>query len=656
MAVETAAEGLAPVMAFATIGALGVGSQWLAWRLRLPAIVLMLGAGLIVGPVTGFMDPARDIGPLLQPLIAVAVAIILFEGGLTLNIRRLRDAAEGVRRLIFVGAPVGWLLSTLALRFAAGLSWESSAVFGGIMIVTGPTVIAPLLRQARLARRPSALLQWEAILNDPVGALAAVLAFEIVLVLRTATSVSEAVWALAWGISTATALGVAGGYGIAWAFRRGHVPEFMKVPVLISILLAVFGISDAVLHESGLLAVTIMGIVIANAELASYTEIRRFKEYATILLVSGVFILLAAALDFGQLAALDWRAALFVVAVIALARPLTVAISFLNSSVPLKEQILLAFTAPRGVVLVAVAGLFGERLVEAGVTDGSLIGPLAFVLVAVTVVVHGFTLRPFARALGLSGAETPGLIIVGASPFTKALAEALYRAGVPVLMTDPNYGRLIRSRIEGVPIFAGDILSEAAEENLELMHYDTILAATDNDAYNTLIGTDLGPEFGREKVYQVAREKRDSARFALPPGLGGAVIAGDMTLRELDRMIHEGWGVRITRLTDEFGFEDWAERRPDAKLIGRIGPNAGLSFLIDGDDVRPGPGVRLVTMTTPETEARLRSEREAEKGETKTRKQSGRDRQADREADREGGQGNGTGDGFASVDRSAGGA
>ena len=148
MAIEAAADGaLAPVMSFALVGALGVGAQWAAWRLRMPAIVLMLVAGLLIGPVLGVFDPARDIGPLMGPMIAIAVAIILFEGGLTLNVHSLRGAAEGVRRLIFPGAPLGWLFSALALHYVAGLSWASAAVFGGIMIVTGPTVIAPLLRE-----------------------------------------------------------------------------------------------------------------------------------------------------------------------------------------------------------------------------------------------------------------------------------------------------------------------------------------------------------------------------------------------------------------------------------------------------------------------------------------------------------------------------
>ncbi|KKK95646.1 hypothetical protein LCGC14_2670710, partial [marine sediment metagenome] len=443
--------------------------------------------------------------------------------------------------LVFIGAPLGWLLSTLALRWGAGLSWESSAVFGGIMIVTGPTVIAPLLRTARLGRRPAALLQWEAIVNDPIGALAAVLAFEVVLVLRTAEQVGDAVWELALGTGFATALGIAAGYGLTQAFRRALVPEYMKVPVLFGLLLIVFALSDAVLHESGLLAVTIMGIVIANSNLPSYEEIRRFKEHATVLLVSGVFILLAASMDFGALAQLNWRAGLFVLLVVLVARPVTVFLALASTSLPFKERLLLALTGPRGVVLVAVAGLFGERLVELGVEDGALIAPLAFVLVAFTVVLHGFTLKPFARWLGLTAAETPGVLFVGGSRWSVGLAEALKEAEIPVLISDPNRGHLRRAREAGITTFFGDILSEAAERGIELMSFDTVVAATDNDAYNTLVATDLAPEFGRENVYQVAREKAGNIRHSLPASLGGRNFGGKATFNDLNRMMWEGW-------------------------------------------------------------------------------------------------------------------
>ena len=600
MAVEHAADAMGPVMAFALVGALGVGSQWVAWRMRLPAIVLMLAAGLIIGPGLGLFDPARDIGPITGPLISLAVAVILFEGGLTLDVHKLGNARSGVTRLVVIGAPLGWLMSTLALRYGAGLTWESATVFGGIMIVTGPTVIAPLLRQARLSRRPAALLQWEAIVNDPIGALAAVLAFQVVLVLHSGVSAGQAVYDLTLGIGFATLVGLAAGFGIARAFWRGWVPEYMKVPVLFAVLLVAFAVADTVLHESGLLAVTVMGLVIANADLPSYEELRRFKEHATILLVSGVFILLAASLDLAALTGLSWRAVLFIVLVVLVARPLTVLVSLVGTDLPRNERILIAFTGPRGVVLVAVAGLFGERLVATGIADAALIGPLAFALVLATVVLHGFTLAPFARFLGLAGAELPGVLLVGGTRFTTGLAEALKKAEVPVLLTDPNHGHLIRARTLGIPTFYGDILGEAAEQSVELLTYRTVVAATDNDAYNTLVATDLAPEFGRDSVWQIARAKEGKARHSLPTQLGGRAFGIGRNQAEFETLIAEGWTFRITRLTPEFGFAAWREKRPDAILLARLTEAGEFGFVKD-DTAKLTAGMRLISLLSPGT-------------------------------------------------------
>ncbi|MDK3016340.1 cation:proton antiporter [Pseudodonghicola flavimaris] len=607
---------LTPVTAFALVGALGVGSQWLAWKLRLPAIVLMLLAGIVIGPVLGVFDPARDIGDLMGPMISIAVAIILFEGGLTLNFHSLAGAAEGVRRLVVLGAPLGWLSATLALHFVAGLGWESAAVFGGILIVTGPTVIAPLLRTARLQKRPSALLQWEAIVNDPVGALAAVLAFEVVVVVHADTSAAHAVWELLRGIGFAALVGVFGGWGISRAFDRGQVAEYMKVPVLFAALLAGFALADALLHESGLLTVTIMGIWIANAGLPSYEEMRRFKEHATILLVSGVFILLAAGMNLDTLSMLDWRAAAFVAALILIARPLPVLLALAGTKVPFRERLLVALTGPRGVVLVAVAGLFGERLVALGLEDAARIAPLAFVIVAATVVLHGFTLAPVARLLGLTAKGRAGVILVGGSGFSTALGEVLEKLGVPVLVCDTNIIRLRGARNAGLQTFYGDILSESAEFGLDLIGYDRIVALSENDAYNTLVTTDLAPEYGRANVFQLRRETLDTRRHTLPSTLGGRRIAGGLTYGELSRRMHQGWQLRATRLSAEFGYRAFRETFPDSVLVGELPEKGDLRLFeprADDSDPKLTTGAQVIHLAPPEPAPEKAPERRPEK-------------------------------------------
>lgn len=604
--------GLSPMQAFAVVGIAGVGAQWLAWRFRLPAIVLMLAAGLILGPVTGIFVPERDIGSLIAPMIALAVAVILFEGGLTLSLKKLSDARPAVRRLVYIGAPLGWLMSSLVLIFVAGLRWEAATVFGGIMIVTGPTVIAPLLRQAKLTSRPAQVLQWEGIVNDPIGALVAVIALEIVLVYNTGVTWGEALGQLMLGIGFAVLIGAVAGYMIAQSFRRGWVPEYMKVPLLFVAVLGVFAGSDSLLHESGLLAVTVMGLVLANADLPSYHELHRFKEHATILLVSGVFILLAAGIKFETLAQLNWwRAGLFVASVVLIARPVTVLISLIGTNLPMNERLLIAFTGPRGVVLVAVSGIFAERLVGEGIADGAQIAPLAFVLVLVTVVLHGFTLAPLARRLGLTSGEKPGLLIVGGSLFATSLAKALEKADVNVLITDTNRDHLRTARAAGIQTFYGDILGEAAEHNVEFLAYGAILAASDNDAYNTLVATDLAPEFGREKIWQLARHKEDRARHALPTQLGGQTIGGNRTLAQYLDLLADGWIFRTTRLTEEYGLDDWRTAREGAIPLAVV-HSGEMWFVGDEDDLVDRSDARIVSMLPPEIAEQIEAENEAQ--------------------------------------------
>lgn len=601
--------GLSPVEAFALVGVVGVGAQWLAWRFRLPGIVMMLTAGLILGPVTGIFVPSRDIGPLVGPMISLAVAVILFEGGLTLNFKQLEDAAPAVRRLVLIGAPLGWLLSSAALALIAGLSWQSAIVFGGVMIVTGPTVIAPLLRAARLHNRPAQMLQWEAIVNDAVGALVAVIALVVVMVRQQELGAVEAIWTVGRGIVFATLVGFGAGLAVVKAFRESLVPEYMKVPMLFVLVLAAFALSDSVLHESGLLAVTVMGLIIANADLPSYTEIYRFKEQATTLLLSGVFILLGSNVKLETLSLLDWRSGLFIAAVILLVRPATVLISLAGSSIPMKERLLVAFTGPRGVVLLAISGLFAERLVSEGIEDGAVLAPLAFALVVATVVLHGFTLKPVAKRLGLTSGEVPGVIIVGGSAFTTGLGKALQNSDVKVLVTDPNHGQLRSAREAGLPTYYGDILSEAADHGVEFIAYSSILAASDNDAYNTLVATDLAPEFGRDAIWQVSRVREDRTRHALPSQLGGQTFNGGRTLAQYLDLLAEGWIFRTTRLTEEYTVEDWLAAREGVVPLAVV--RDGKMWFVGRDEELSGkPGMRIISLIPPEIAEKIRRETE----------------------------------------------
>jgi len=317
----------------ALIGVLGIGAQWLAWRLQRPAIVLMAIAGLLFGPLLAWvltlpfvqgsdglktiidavhLDPEKDFGEMYRPMVGIAVAIILFEGGLNLRFKDLRDASHAVTRMVLVAAPIAWVLGTIAAHYIAGLAWDISIMVGGLFVVTGPTVILPLLRQAHLPGRAAAVLKWEGIVNDPLGALFAVAGFELIRFTAMGENIQFAMIKLIAVAVIGAVIGILSGWALAWAFRRGHVPEYLKAPVVLIWVLFIYVMANVAAEETGLVAVTALGIAMANSKFASMVEMRRFKENIAVLLVSGIFVVLTATLTPEVLRGFDWRVLGFV--------------------------------------------------------------------------------------------------------------------------------------------------------------------------------------------------------------------------------------------------------------------------------------------------------------------------------------------------------
>lgn len=548
----------------------GVGAQWMAWRAGVPAIVLLSALGLILGPGTGLLDPVTDFGALLQPLVAVAVAVILFEGGLALDFRELRHSVSGILRLTTIAPLLAWLLGAFAAHYLADLSWPVAALFGGIMIVTGPTVIAPLLRHARMAKHPSTLLKWEGIVNDPIGALFAVLAYEIIVASQRGNGLSGAIGHLAFNILIAIAIGLVAGLCTVQVFRRGWIPEFLKAPLVLGVLLTCFAGANIVQEETGLLAVTVLGLVIGNAHLMAIDEIRRFKETLTVILVSSVFIILTATLEWSMVEELTWGHGLFVAAMLFVVRPVSIIGALSFSKINWRERILVGWIAPRGIVAVAICGLFGTELVELGYADGALLIPLAFAMVFSTVVLHGFSIRPMARYLDLAVNGPPGVLIVGAHRWTIDLATRLDELDIPVVITDSRWHSLRAAREAGLTTFYGEVLSEVFEHHLDTSALGKLIATTDNDAYNTLVCTDFAPEFGRRSVFQtgIHRAPEDRSRHSASQTLGGLPFCSDpLTTDDIRNAYRNGASIRQTRLTDSFGWDDFLGHHEQAPPV-----------------------------------------------------------------------------------------
>jgi len=599
------------IFACAMIGSLGLGAQWLAWRLQAPAIVLMSLAGLAVGPLWSvifgepLLSPQATFGDVFRPIVSLAVAVILFEGGLVLKFENLREAGAAVRRMIFIGGPLAWIMGTIAAYYAAGLDWASAVVFAGVMVVTGPTVIMPLLRQSKLGGRPAQFLKWEGIVNDPIGALFAVAAFEFI---RVASQGQSLFGAGLWIIMAAfygIILGVVFGWAMAKAFREGWTPEYLKAPLILATIILCYTMAEMFQKEIGLVAVTAYGMTLGNSKLAGLTELQKFKEDIAILLVSGVFVMLTADLTpeiIGQ--AINWNTLAFLFCMLFVVRPLSVWISTYGT-LDRKEAILLGWIAPRGIVAVAVSGLFGSLLVDLSregrffFEGADQITPLAFAMVFVTVVMHGFTIGPLSRALGLARKEKPGVLMVGANAWSVQFASALKRSGIDVIVADSNYRRLRSSREAGLEIFMGEVLSEDAEIKLDHARFSTVIALSTNDSYNALVCSHFAPEVGRHMVYQlsISEEEENDERVVSSNARGRTLIRRGRTYDSLIRDQYRGWEFARTPLTDKYSLEQFRTDRPRADIVAELRADGTLVLLGPNREARGGDGTILISFS-----------------------------------------------------------
>ncbi len=603
---------LAPLIG---VVAVGVGAQWLAWRVKWPSIVLLALIGLAVGPLAqvlaGFdifagwfasqhflpFRPAETLGELFGPIVSLSVAIILFEGGLTLSLSEFRLAAVGVRRLVWLGAPLTWLFCSAAGNLIGGLGWPVSLVFGAILVVTGPTVILPMLRQAALNRRTASYLKWEGIVNDPIGALLAVLVYQFLVYAQQGSGWARLLGDVGMAAASGALLGGVGGWLAGIAFRRGWVPEYLKSPVLLSLVLVVFGVADVLQAEAGLLAVTIMGMVIGNMDLPGIDDMKRFKEYISVMLISVVFVLLTANLDPRVLGALDWRALVLVFAILFVTRPLAIMLATARSGMELNDRILLSWIAPRGIVAAATAGLMGQRLQEAGYDGAEKLLPLIFAVIIASVILHGSTIGPLARRLGLASTARDNVLIVGASPWSIELGKTLDFLKVKVLVADASWSNLRQARLAGLPVFHGEVLSEFAEESLEIAHVQAVLAATSNDAYNALVCTTMAPEVGQARVFQLPGDfgQEDDPRGLARERRGNIAFDNDAIYERLWRWHVRGWQFYKTRLTETYGYSDFLGDCPaEAIQILVCNEDGAVKFRTAHQETEPAAGDTIV--------------------------------------------------------------
>lgn len=602
------------IAGIAIILALGLGAQWLAVRLHLPSILLLLATGVVVGPVLGFVDPDELFGDLLFPLVSISVALILYEGGLDLRLRELRAIRPALIRLVSVGALATWLVSTLAARYVLGLNYDISILLGAILIVSGPTVVLPLLLHIRPERQVSSLLKWEGIFIDPVGAIVAVIVLQAIVNGDLGDGTFQ--WAAAWDVALTFliggVIGIAAGIAMTYTLKNYLLPDLYQNMLSLTAVIGTFALSNQARAESGLFAVILMGLLLANQPYVSVRRIVHFKESLRVVILSVLFIALAARLDRDAISSvLTLEMLLFLLILLFVARPLATLVSTWGTALTWQQRIFTAWVCPRGIVAASVASIFGIRLADAGIEGGELLTPYIFATIIGTVLVYGLTAPPLARYLKLANSGPSGVAILGAHPLAQELSLTLMEEGFPTVLIDSNRTNIQGARLAGLRTFYGNILADDALEELDLAGIDYFVAMTPNDEVNALAAVRMSDIFEDRNIYQVA-----PLGISTGPGLEssparhlrGRILGFPETpLREINSRLRAGETIKRTVLTERYTFDDFLQQYGSPLVLFVVTRDHELRPVSAEQSLQIGPGDKLISLVMDDDSRRVRT-------------------------------------------------
>ena len=619
---------------------LGIGflCQLAAYRLRIPSILLLLLAGFGLGQVVA---PETVLGrDVLFGGVNLAVGVILFEGALSLRLRDLRGLNRAVWRLCTLTVALALGLITAA-AVVAGVDWRLALLLGALLVVTGPTVIAPIVRQLRPTRRVSSMLRWEGIVVDPIGAVLAVLVFQAVILSPPEGALAAAAVTLTRTLLISTVVALAGGAFLEVAMRRHVIPDFLEGVAFLAVAVVGLTASNALQNESGLLTVTILGIYLANRPGLRLEPVRAFTEHLQVLIVGSLFVLLAGRVSPAEVASVGPTALVFVGLLILVVRPASVWLGLAGTEATREERTLLGFMAPRGIIAASVTSIFAleienaaiearqlaahgaesaqealalqadaDRLQQLVVASADLV-PLVFVTIVLTVTVYGLGVGRLAERLGLATTVPRGILIAGAPVWARQAAGRLMELGVPTLLVSSAPGEVSQARMAGLRVERTHILSEYAVEDMELAGISALVAVTHDDDTNSTAAREFAHTLGRDSTFQVRRQSERLTEVG-PHGsqapVGGVTgrrqTAGRLTARlafspplsapELEQATRDGMQVRATKLTPQHTLEDFRARQPGAVLLFTVAD--GLARVVTASGPVPQSGVTLIAL------------------------------------------------------------
>lgn len=517
---------------------LGIFAQWFAWKIKLPAILPLIILGLAIGPFSTLFtsDGSKlldgdDIfsGELLFSFVSLSVGVILFEGGLTLKLSEIKKLASTVRNLLTIGVVITWAGGSLAAYHLLGLDYRISFLFGALIIVTGPTVVLPILRNVKPNQNVTTILKWEGILIDPIGALIAVLVFEFVKTSNpgreyTFVALREFIATLSIGVF----LGALSAFILYYILRKNRIAAYLRNVVALAVVILTFALAELLMKESGLLAATVMGIILTNLKFDELKTILSFKEDVSVILVSVLFIILSSRIDLDQISKLGVESIWLFLVVAWVIRPLSVFICSTKSNLSFKEKLFVSWISPRGIVAASVASLFSleilknnENMTPKEVADASMLLPLVFMIIVGTVIIQGSTAKVMSKWLGVERKEPQGILFVGANEAARALAVYFKeKLGLQVLMADTSRISTSEAKALNLPVFEGDILRDDVMEDLDLSFFGKLFAMTPNSEINNLACAKFASELGEDHVYRlITKREMELTKVANPKNL-----------------------------------------------------------------------------------------------------------------------------------------
>lgn len=590
----------AALITFAVIGLLALMCQWISWWLKLPAILFLLLCGIILGPELHWLNPDELFGNVLIPMIQLSVAIILFEGSLSLKFDEWGDVAAVVRNLVTVGVLITAICSACFAYLIFGFSWKLCALFGAIISVTGPTVIVPILRTVRPKQRIANILRWEGILIDPIGAVLAVLTFGIIAAFHEGHTYVHVIYHFMELVVVATTMGIVSGYWLGVALRHHWLPDYLQNIATLTVVIAAYTASNLVDEGSGLLTVTIMGIFLANMRAVHIDDILDFKENLSIMLISGIFIILAARVRFYSLHSFLLPAFLLFLALQFIVRPISIALCTLRSGISFKEKVVLAWICPRGIVAAAVAALFAIRLHQIGIAGGRQLVLITFLMIIGTVIFQSLTASTLAKLLNVSEPEPRGYLIIGANPVARMLASALSSHGLTALVVGASWTNVKAARMAGINAFYGNAISEHADRNLDLVGIGSMLALTPQSDQNTLAAMRYKSEFGRNHLFTLQTQSnpdKNDKHEAADRHRGQILFADGVTFSKLASLIAQGATIKSTQLTKSFDFKSY-DTINQGKVIPlfALDPRGKVHFFTSDSEFEPKEDWTIISL------------------------------------------------------------